>query len=69
VSARRSAVGPQSPQVWRSVRERPGWTGILGQPVHDIEHLTKALGIVEESGRLADRLPLVFVDDPSGGPK
>jgi len=69
VSARRSAAGPQSPQVWRSVRERPGWTGILGQPVHGIEYPTKALGIVEESGRLADRLPLVFVDDPSGGPK
>ena len=37
------------------------------QPVHDIEHLTKALGIVEESGRLADRF--LLVDDPNGGPK
>jgi hypothetical protein len=44
-----------------------GWTGILGQPVHGIEHLTKALGIVEETGRLADRL--LLVDDPGGGPK
>jgi hypothetical protein len=67
VSAGRSAAGPQPPQVWRSVLERPGWTGILGQLVHDIEHLTKALGIVEESGRLADRL--LLVDDPGGGPK
>jgi len=32
-----------------------------------MEHLTKALGIVEESGRLAYRL--LLVDDPSGGPK
>ena len=60
------------PAVAAGLAIRTGTTrldGILGQPVHGIEYPAKAPGIVEESGRLADRLPLVFVDDPGGGPK
>jgi hypothetical protein len=43
-------AGPQPPQVRRTIGERPGRAGIVGQPVDGVQDRTDALRIVEERG-------------------
>jgi hypothetical protein len=43
-------ANPQPPQVRRPVRERSGWSGIVGQLVDRVQDRADALRVVEECG-------------------